>query len=290
MLRTAYSQILNSSRDFSTAICDRRGAPGRAGRARADPRGGHPLGGRTPCATSFVDRVQPGDVFLLNDPYHGNNHLPDLTAFVPVFVGRRGGVLVGQPRAPERHRRLHARRLQPRARPRSGRRASASRRSSSTTPASCATTCMQMIADQRAPPARLHGRPARHDRLGPRGRAAPAVAGGILRRQDGDRLGRTRSSTAPSGRRAPACATWKDGVYRGVTVPGRRRPRRRRHPDPRHGHQEGRRAHHRPERVGAPGDRLRELARCPTRCRRCTWLSPISSTRARRRTRGRSGR
>jgi N-methylhydantoinase B len=23
----------------------------------------------------------------LNDPYHGNNHLPDLTAFVPVFVG-----------------------------------------------------------------------------------------------------------------------------------------------------------------------------------------------------------
>ena len=26
-----------------------------------------------------------GDVFLLNDPYHGGNHLPDLTAFVPVF-------------------------------------------------------------------------------------------------------------------------------------------------------------------------------------------------------------
>jgi len=28
-------------------------------------------------------------VFLLNDPYHGNNHLPDLTAFVPVFVEDR---------------------------------------------------------------------------------------------------------------------------------------------------------------------------------------------------------
>jgi len=26
-------------------------------------------------------------VFLLNDPYHGGNHLPDLTAFVPVFAG-----------------------------------------------------------------------------------------------------------------------------------------------------------------------------------------------------------
>src|SRR5439155_5960101 len=34
----------------------------------------------------FGPRVRPGDVFLLNDPYHGNNHLPDLTAFVPVFA------------------------------------------------------------------------------------------------------------------------------------------------------------------------------------------------------------
>ena len=31
--------------------------------------------------------VQPGDVILLNDPYHGGSHLPDLTAFVPVFDG-----------------------------------------------------------------------------------------------------------------------------------------------------------------------------------------------------------
>ena len=35
----------------------------------------------------FGDTVRPGDVYLLNDPYHGNNHLPDLTAFVPVFSG-----------------------------------------------------------------------------------------------------------------------------------------------------------------------------------------------------------
>src|SRR5260221_340799 len=31
--------------------------------------------------------VRPGDVFLLNDPYFGGSHLPDLTAFVPVFDG-----------------------------------------------------------------------------------------------------------------------------------------------------------------------------------------------------------
>src|SRR5262249_44077987 len=37
----------------------------------------------------FGDDIHQGDVFLLNDPYHGGNHLPDLTAFVPVFEGDR---------------------------------------------------------------------------------------------------------------------------------------------------------------------------------------------------------
>src|SRR5712691_10021123 len=85
MLRTAYSQILNSSRDFSTAICD-------AG-ARLVAQAEHvPIHvGAIPWAVEsvrdfFQGRIRPGDVYLLNDPYHGNNHLPDLTAFVPVFV------------------------------------------------------------------------------------------------------------------------------------------------------------------------------------------------------------
>ena len=37
----------------------------------------------------FGESIHPGDVFLLNDPYRGGNHLPDLTAFVPVFDGDR---------------------------------------------------------------------------------------------------------------------------------------------------------------------------------------------------------
>src|SRR5260370_2698852 len=85
MLRTAYSQILNSSRDFSTAICDDQ--------ARLVAQAEHvPIHvGAIPWAVAsvrdaFAGRVHPGDVFLLNDPYHGNNHLPDLTAFLPVFV------------------------------------------------------------------------------------------------------------------------------------------------------------------------------------------------------------
>ncbi|HRD78975.1 MAG TPA: hydantoinase B/oxoprolinase family protein [Hyphomicrobiaceae bacterium] len=85
MLRTSYSQILNSSRDFSTAICD---AGGRL-LAQAEHGPVH-VGAMSWAARSvqgrFAGDIHPGDVFLLNDPYHGGNHLPDVTAFVPVFV------------------------------------------------------------------------------------------------------------------------------------------------------------------------------------------------------------
>jgi N-methylhydantoinase B len=88
MLRTSYSQIINSSRDFSTALCD---AEGRL-IAQAEHVPIHV--GALPWAAksvhdAFRGTIRPGDVFLLNDPYHGGNHLPDLTAFVPVFDGDR---------------------------------------------------------------------------------------------------------------------------------------------------------------------------------------------------------
>ncbi len=85
MLRTSYSQILNSSRDFSLAITDTRGRL----IAQAEHIPVHV--GALPWATRAVEErfndVAPGDVILLNDPYHGGSHLPDLTAFVPVFDG-----------------------------------------------------------------------------------------------------------------------------------------------------------------------------------------------------------
>jgi N-methylhydantoinase B len=87
MLRTSYSQILNSSRDFSLAICDTRGRL----IAQAEHIPVHV--GALPWATRAVEErfkdVAPGDVILLNDPYHGGSHLPDLTAFVPIFDGER---------------------------------------------------------------------------------------------------------------------------------------------------------------------------------------------------------
>src|SRR5690606_38537188 len=31
-------------------------------------------------------KMQPGDVFVLNDPYHGGTHLPDITVITPVYI------------------------------------------------------------------------------------------------------------------------------------------------------------------------------------------------------------
>ena len=87
MLRTSNSQILNSSRDFSLAICDTKGRL----IAQADHIPVHV--GALPWAARAIEErfsdFKPGDVLLLNDPYHGGSHLPDLTAFVPVFDGER---------------------------------------------------------------------------------------------------------------------------------------------------------------------------------------------------------
>jgi N-methylhydantoinase B len=84
LLRTAYSQILNSSRDFSIALCD--------GQARLVAQADHipvhvgamPFAARA-ALDAFGGQMREGDTYLLNDPYHGGSHLPDLTIIVPVF-------------------------------------------------------------------------------------------------------------------------------------------------------------------------------------------------------------
>lgn len=88
MLRTSYSQILNSSRDFSMALCDSDG--GLISQAEHIP---VHVGAMSWAAREvieyFGEDVFPGDVFLLNDPYYGGSHLPDVTVIVPVFSSER---------------------------------------------------------------------------------------------------------------------------------------------------------------------------------------------------------
>ena len=59
-----------------------------------------------PCAD---DEQRPGDAWILNDPYRGGTHLPDITLVSPLFVGEHARRLRRQPRAPRRRRRRRSR-------------------------------------------------------------------------------------------------------------------------------------------------------------------------------------
>ncbi len=90
MIRTSMSQILNSSRDFSTAILDARGQLVAQGEGIPVHISALPPSVEAVCEY-FGDDINEDDLFILNDPYFGGSHLPDITAIYPVF---RDGTLL----------------------------------------------------------------------------------------------------------------------------------------------------------------------------------------------------
>ncbi|MBM3947905.1 MAG: hypothetical protein FJ312_01435 [SAR202 cluster bacterium] len=84
MLRTAMSQILNSSRDFSTAIIDADCQLVAQGEGIPVHTSALPLAAAS-VRDYFGKDMAEGDLFLLNDPYFGASHLPDITVIRPVF-------------------------------------------------------------------------------------------------------------------------------------------------------------------------------------------------------------
>ena len=85
LANTAYSVNIKERLDFSCALFD---ADGRPDRQRAAPAGAPRRHGRERARRSPRDnagRMRPGDVYVLNDPYHGGTHLPDVTVVTPVF-------------------------------------------------------------------------------------------------------------------------------------------------------------------------------------------------------------
>jgi len=83
-MRTAVSPNIKERRDLSAAVFDGKG--NMVAHAAHIPvhLGAMPLSVRS--ALDALD-LQPGDVALLNDPYAGGTHLPDITAILPVFDG-----------------------------------------------------------------------------------------------------------------------------------------------------------------------------------------------------------
>ena len=84
MLRTAMSQILNSSRDFSTAILDGDCQLVAQGEGIPVHISALPVAGAA-VRDYFGEEIHEGDLFILNDPYFGGSHLPDITIIRPVF-------------------------------------------------------------------------------------------------------------------------------------------------------------------------------------------------------------
>lgn len=82
---TAYSVNIKERLDFSCALFDAEGNL----IANAPHMPVH-LGSMGESIKTVIrenaDRMQPGDVFVLNDPYHGGTHLPDITVITPVYI------------------------------------------------------------------------------------------------------------------------------------------------------------------------------------------------------------
>jgi N-methylhydantoinase B len=86
--RTAFSPNIKERRDYSCAVFDGHGRIIAQGDHMPVHLGSMPMSVRAAIETC---PMQPGDVVILNDPYAGGTHLPDVTMVAPVFeTGRQG--------------------------------------------------------------------------------------------------------------------------------------------------------------------------------------------------------
>src|ERR1700694_1152623 len=81
--KTSYSANIKERRDYSCAVYDAEGETVAMGDHMPGHLGAMPLSVRH--ATQAFD-LQPGDVAILNDPFRGGTHLPDITAVSGVFI------------------------------------------------------------------------------------------------------------------------------------------------------------------------------------------------------------
>ena len=105
LIRSAHSANIKERRDASTALFDADGEMV----MQAEHIPVH-LGAMPAAVAAVLDEDHaPGRSWILNDPYAGGTHLPDITVITPVFARRRADRLRRQPRPPRRRRRPDAR-------------------------------------------------------------------------------------------------------------------------------------------------------------------------------------
>jgi N-methylhydantoinase B len=90
--RTAFSPNIKERRDYSCAVFDARGHVIAMGDHMPVHLGSMPMSVAAAIEQCEHDQcpLQPGDVVMLNDPFRGGTHLPDITLVMPVYTGSRG--------------------------------------------------------------------------------------------------------------------------------------------------------------------------------------------------------
>jgi N-methylhydantoinase B len=87
VFRTTYSGVLKDNMDYSTALFGGDGVLVAQGLTLPGHLGSMPTA-IAAVKAAFVGRVFAGDLFILNDPFQGGMHLPDVFVFQPIFHPR----------------------------------------------------------------------------------------------------------------------------------------------------------------------------------------------------------
>jgi N-methylhydantoinase B/oxoprolinase/acetone carboxylase alpha subunit len=83
LCRTGFSPNIKERLDYSCAVYDEHGQAIAQGDHMPVHLGAMPLS--VQAAIEFV-KMEPGDVVILNDPFRGGTHLPDITLVQPIFI------------------------------------------------------------------------------------------------------------------------------------------------------------------------------------------------------------
>jgi len=85
LLRTTYSGVLKDNMDYSTAVATADGQVVAQGLTMPGHLGSIPTALEV-IVSRFGHDIEPEDVFILNDPFDGGMHLPDIFVIKPLFV------------------------------------------------------------------------------------------------------------------------------------------------------------------------------------------------------------
>jgi N-methylhydantoinase B len=91
IVRTSHSDTVKNAMDFSSALCDARGRLIAQGLTLPNQLGSIPDAAAS-VLRNFAGDLHPGDMIVMNDPFDGGMHLPDIFLFKPVF---RDGAMIG---------------------------------------------------------------------------------------------------------------------------------------------------------------------------------------------------